>query len=353
VTRAIILALALLGTTLQPGARAADATVDAFRNRCAALAAAADKADTMTVAGADGWFFISKELRHLSVGKFWGPEAAKVSRADKPQYADPLPAILDFKAQLDKAGIELLLVPVPPKAIIYPDKLPDSPPFAAAPPRLDTAHQEFYDVLRKQGVKVLDQTPDFIAHRADKEGNIFCKQDTHWSGLACVRTAQQIAKEIKGREWLKQTPKLSLASDTKAVEIDGDLRQALKGEKPARETLPLRFVGTKGGADLAPVEPDPRSPVILLGSSHVLVFHAGGDMLATGAGLADQLALELGVAVDLIGVRGSGATPARVNLLRRARAQADYLARKKLVIWCLDAREFTESTGWQKVPVVK
>jgi alginate O-acetyltransferase complex protein AlgJ len=57
--------------------------------------------------------------------------------------------------------------------------------------------------------------------------------------------------------------------------------------------------------------------------------------------------------VDLIGVRGSGATPARVNLLRLARGDAEYLGKKKLVIWCFAAREFTESAGWQKVPVVK
>jgi len=51
-------------------------------------------------------------------------------------------------------------------------------------------------------------------------------------------------------------------------------------------------------------------------------------------------------------VRGSGATPARINLLRQARANPDYL-KKKLVIWCFTAREFTESNGWQKVPIVK
>jgi alginate O-acetyltransferase complex protein AlgJ len=56
--------------------------------------------------------------------------------------------------------------------------------------------------------------------------------------------------------------------------------------------------------------------------------------------------------VDLVAVRGSGATPARVNLLRRARTEG-YLAKKKVVIWCFGAREFTEASGWQKVPVVK
>ncbi len=74
-------------------------------------------------------------------------------------------------------------------------------------------------------------------------------------------------------------------------------------------------------------------------------------MHAEGAGLADQLALELGFAVDLVGVRGSGATAARINLLRRAQATPEYWANKKMVIWVFSAREFTESDGWRKVPV--
>ena len=71
-------------------------------------------------------------------------------------------------------------------------------------------------------------------------------------------------------------------------------------------------------------------------------------MQAQGAGLPDQLAYELGVPVDLVAVRGSGATPSRLNLLRRK----DNLAGKKVVIWCLSAREFTEGQGWRKVPLV-
>ena len=70
-----------------------------------------------------------------------------------------------------------------------------------------------------------------------------------------------------------------------------------------------------------------------------------------GAGLPDQLALELGFPVDLVAVRGSGATPARINLLRRAQKDPNYWAGKKWIIWCFAAREFTESDGWRKVPL--
>jgi alginate O-acetyltransferase complex protein AlgJ len=72
-------------------------------------------------------------------------------------------------------------------------------------------------------------------------------------------------------------------------------------------------------------------------------------MYAEGAGLPDQLALEFGFPIDVVAVRGSGATPARRNLARRK----DNLAGKKLVIWCFTSREFTEGEGWDKVQVIK
>jgi alginate O-acetyltransferase complex protein AlgJ len=39
-------------------------------------------------------------------------------------------------------------------------------------------------------------------------------------------------------------------------------------------------------------------------------------------------------------------------LYRRARKDPGYLAKKKVIVWCFAAREFTESDqGWDKVPV--
>ena len=346
-------ALILTAFILACGAAAAETPADSFKALavdCAAKAAAAEQAATIAVKAKDGWLFFGPELRHVSVGPFWGEAAPKVSRAPKPEEADPMPAILDFKDQLDKAGIELLLVPVPPKAIVYPDMVCDK--VAAGPdgqvPRLDIHHQAFYKLLAEKGVKVLDIAPALIAHRADAAGPMYCKQDTHWSAQACVLAAKLIAGDIKARPWLKDVPKLQLATADRPVEITGDLWRALDDAALPKERLTLRVVSR---ADGQPVEPDRSSPLVLLGDSHALVFQAGNDMLATGAGLADQLAAELGFAVDLIGVRGSGATPARINFYRRSQGNADYLACKKLVVWCMGAREFTEASGWRKVPI--
>lgn len=322
---------------------------DVFRRTCADLAQNAEKSNTIAVAGKDNWFFLSSELRHLGAGQFWGNAAARASRTAKPEYADPLPAILDFNDQLKKMGIDLIIVPVPPKAVIYPDMLPAFTNINSAL-RLDAVHQEFYALLRSRNVKVLDLTDFFLENRNHPQGVLYCRQDSHWSGNGCVLAAEKIAAEIKPLLGSHDRQANAFQSDWQTIEISGDLWLSLNNKNIPRESLRIRTICRPGAKEK--VEPDPGSKIILLGDSHNLVFHAGEDMLTSGAGLSDQLAFELGMPVDLVAVRGSGATPARVNLLRRAQQRENYWKNKKYVIWCFSAREFTESDGWRKVPVM-
>ncbi len=317
----------------------------ALRQACAEAAG-----ELPVVVGAGGWLFLPGELRHVSVGPFWGENAAKASQAGKPENADPLPAILDFKAQLDAAGIGLLLVPVPAKAFVYPEAVLGVDPTGPAPPRLDTFHQQFYQILRDHGVTVIDLLPEFLAQRNGPGGPVFCRTDTHWSGVGIQIAAEKIAAALAGQPWLQEAAKTATVATARPLDIAGDLTGMRGGGE--RETVALRLVGSEASGGTIPVPSERRSPIVLLGDSHTLVFSVGGDMHAAGAGLPDQLLHELGLPVDLVGVRGSGATPARVNLLRRVRGDQDYLAGKKVVVWCFTVREFTEASGWNKVPLL-
>jgi SGNH hydrolase-like domain, acetyltransferase AlgX len=316
-----------------------------FVNELAAKSRAAESERAAVIAGVDGWFFLASDIRFLSVGQFWGADAAKVSRAHKPDSADPIPAIVDFHEQLKKRGIDLLLMPVPPKAAIYPEKiLPDvdlhgetAAPFLA----------RFYDELRKREIDVVDLAPVFLQNRASEHGPVFCKTDSHWSGFGCVLAAQTIKEKI--HEKLAGQPQKNYAAEWKEVTIKGDLGD-LTGpntKKPEPEKIAVRTISDKETG--AATNPDPNSPLLIIGDSHTLVFH---DFLAEKSGLLDQLAYENGFAPDLIGTRGSGATSVRVSLYRRAKKDPEYLAKKKMIIWCIAARECTESDqGWDKVPV--
>jgi alginate O-acetyltransferase complex protein AlgJ len=319
-----------------------------LRGELASKVQSSEKKNAAACAESDGWLFFAAEFRLLSLGRFWGDEAPRVSRSHKPDLADPIPAIVDFQKQLKARGIDLLVVPVPPKAAIYPEKI-----LSGFDVRADDAApllHRFYEELRAAGIDVLDLTPLFIQNRNDKRGGVFCKTDSHWSGVGCALAAKAIAENVRGKLTASASEK-EYAADWKEEEIKGDLINLLPPDspKPGPEKIAVRSVSEKGTN--AAVQPDPNSPVLLLGDSHTLVFH---DFLAERAGLIDQLAQELGFAPDLIGTRGSGATPVRITLYRHSLKNPDYLAKKKIVVWCFAAREFTETAeGWAKVPISK
>jgi SGNH hydrolase-like domain, acetyltransferase AlgX len=319
-----------------------------FRSALAGQVQLLEKENAAAFRGVDGWLFLAAEFRFLSATRFWGTEAVQVSRSPRPEWADPIPAIVDFDKQLKDRGIQLLLVPIPSKAEIYLDKI--LPEVRISGSDIAPLTGLFYNELRSQGVDVLDLAPLFLAYRAKEPEALFCKTDTHWSGVGCVLAAQAIAEKVRAKV-PELPPRSDYTSDWVNIAIEGDLSGLLSAKipKPGPENVRIRNVATKTTG--SGVVPDPSSPVLLLGDSFTLVFH---DFYATNAGLLDQLAVELGFASDVIGTRGSGATPVRISLFRRGAKDPDYLAKKKIVIWCFAAREFTEAAqGWQKLPVAK
>ena len=315
-----------------------------FRAGLSAKVQALEKNNAPALVGVGGWLFVTAELRMMAAGKFWGADAVKISRSPKPENADPLPAILDFNQQLKDRGVTLIVVPVPPKAELYPEAVAaDLPPVFGDP---DPALAAFYAELRRQGVDVVDLAPEYGLGKNTKPPLFYCRTDTHWNGIGCVVAAQAIAKEVSKRLPTSADAGAAFPYDWKEIAIDGDLGGMLDAgaTKPGAEKISVRQLRIA-------VTPDPNSPVLLLGDSHALVFH---DFLAERAGLLDQLAVELGTVPDRIAVRGSGATAVRIDLYRRSVREPGYLAKKKVVVWCFTAREFTEAAqGWQKVPVTK
>ncbi len=281
-----------------------------------------ESTQSAAIEGAEGWRFLPAEIKHLLAGD---PSA---------DPKKPLEAIVDLGGQLKHLGVRLIVVPVPAKATVHPE-------FLDARLKGETVvapEAGFYESLRGKGVEVLDLTAEFANAKA--KGPVYCARDTHWNGNAIALAARKLHEMVQG-----VIPKtLTLDAKEEPVEIQGDLG----GDK---EKLVLRFVRPQGQAGR--VEPDRASPILMLGDSHLLVFHDGGDMHAAGAGLPDQLAFELRAPVDVLAVRGSGATSARISLARRARANSDYLAGKKVIIWCFGARELTQADAWKLVPLLK
>lgn len=300
--------------------------------------------DASVVKGLDDWLFLKEELVHLASGRFWGEDAVVATRAKNKQYGDPLPAIVEYNSLLAEKGVTLYLMPVPPKALVYGSKL-DTAITAESVSDEFAIYSEFYALLEKNGVRVIDLLP-ILQQEKDKEG-VYCKTDTHFSPEGLAYFAEAAATAIKKEAWYPSITTHKYETTPRKVAINGDLARMAGGEAVVEE-LELALVADQAGK--AP-ESNPQSPVILLGDSHTLVFSAGGDLHAKGAGLFDHLSAKLDFPVDLLGVRGSGVTPARIKLFQRSKKEGTYLEGKKALIWCFAARDFTGSGGWRKIPV--
>ena len=340
-------ALALLAGCGGPDA---GAVLGPFRAELDRLAREAEAGERVAVRGLDDWLFLGPELRQVSLDGFPELDIGGASAPETPIETHPAAAVLDVHRQLEALGVELLLVPVPPKSVVFPEKVSGAVAVPVPPPRLDPALERLYERLRADGVDVLDLTEHFIRERFHPEGPLYCRTDTHWSGSGCTTAAAAIAEEIRARPWYAGVETESFGASWYSTGISGDL--AGPGGVPAgREELRLRGVIRVTGRDRTAVEPDPQSPVLLLGDSHALVFHAGGTHHAAGAGLPDQLAFELGLAVDLAAAPGPGTLTALEDLGRRARAEPDYWSRKRLVVWCFAARAFGGGGDWRRISI--
>ncbi len=274
------------------------------------------------VAGEGGWRFLPAELRFA---------AALASPEIGTRVAPAVVAISDFAAQLRALGIKLIVVPVPPKALLQGASLGLS---AADQEAMRSGWEKIMAELGSREVTVVDLAAGF-AGLAD---NPFCLRDTHWSGDGIALAVAGILPLLE-HAGLEVGHPAGAPGDWTEKTITGDLG----GDS---EQVRLQF----RNFDSNPAETK-KHPLLLVGDSHLLVFHSGGDMHAAGAGLPDQLAAAVGAMPDVIGVRGSGATSSRVALARRARADTAYLSWKRVVVWCFAGREFTEADSWKMIPI--
>lgn len=284
--------------------------------------------ETIVLKQDNGWLYSKNELEHLARGPLAGGNVVKVSAASKKNNADPIAALDDFNKQLQELGITLLVVPVPLKIAVYPVS-------GIAQGEAMGYLKPFYDELRSKGINVVDLSDVFIANSAD---NVYCRTDAHWSPSGIALAADELAKAIPLRG------DSAFTVNSKEVMVAGDLARSLKSDD--KETITVNSVNENVFSE--------DSPVLILGDSHTLIFSEGGDMLADNSGLCEELAVQLKMPVERMGIKGSAATAVRANLYRKAAKDPQWLKNKKYVIYCFSCREFTEAkSGWMKVPVMK
>jgi hypothetical protein len=300
------------------------------------------------IEGKDGWLFVKSELDYLAAGSFVGEAAPSANPEAPPEYADPVPAIIELKEQLEERGIELYFVPIPVRPAIYPEGVLGAERFAGreAVPNLDRHLREVLSVLRERGVQVIDLTPRFRKRREHpKHGPVFVPSSTHWTPYGVSLASRALAREIAALPWYEAVPKQEFRQRWIEKMYSGGTYKGLQsatGESREPDPISRRRIVLKtpsGNRRLELRHPD--SPVIVIGDSNTVWWKS------SQSALPHQLAFDLGFAVDVLSTKGGGANETRLNLVRHARAEPNYLDDKRVVIWCFSARAFTGTEeGW-------
>ena len=295
------------------------------------------------------WLFYRADIDYLTGPGFLNPVQLACRAAGGNEWTptpqpDPRPAILAFYRQLEERGIRLIVMPVPPKSIIQPDKFTDC--FKAGAVRLQNpSYAAFNRDLKQAGVFVADVTPVFTG----KERAPYLATDTHWRPETMEDAARYLKQYIDRNVPLPPHPGAGYRTQTSGVTNRGDLAVMLRLPEWARgypsESVRLRQILTARGEYW---RPDETADVLVLGDSFSNIYSLDAMGWGESAGLIEQLSFELQRPLDCLVINDNGAYATRALLARELARGRDRLAGKRLVIWQFAMRELAAG-DWKSV----
>jgi len=290
------------------------------------------------VIGLDGWWFYRPGLRYLVESPINDPIAHTGP-------AETLAAIVAFRDQLAERNIQLLVVPVPGKASVYPHKLTRR---IGAGQSLSASHTDaLMAALSGEGVEVVDLSNALAATGAIEEIDAdpsFLARDTHWTPTGLQRAVDAVSDRIRELNWI--TPG-NVAYQTRPVQVDrsSDIVRMLRlprvEEQFAPETVNCEQVIHPDTGQ--PYTDDENSDILILGDSFLRIYERDEP---GSAGFIAHMASALSQPVASIVNDGGASTLVRQELARKAHL----LDGKRLVIWEFVERDVRFGLqGWQAV----
>ncbi|MBA4386867.1 MAG: hypothetical protein C0404_02730 [Verrucomicrobia bacterium] len=296
-----------------------------------------------TYPGRDGWLFYRQDVEYLTGPGFleWKWRArrnAAHKEWELPPAPDAVVAIMDFKRQLEKRGIVLVVAPIPPKTVIHSELFASRGGVAEATVQ-NASLKEFVAQLRAGGVEVFDASDVLLRRKAATGQPQYLATDTHWLPDAMDAVAGELAELVSkscqpapggGGEFNRRS---------RIVENLGDLAVMLRLSDrqtvfPTERVELQQVVGT-GGRWLA----DQSADILLLGDSFSNIYSLKTMGWGESAGLAEQLSCRLQRPLDRIVRNDEGSFATREALARELSSGRDRLQGKKVVIWEFAARE--------------
>ncbi len=298
------------------------------------------KGNEKAIPGRNHWLHYAPALDYLIGPPFLHPEQLRVRSAahklwERPLQPDPLAAIIDFNKQLANRGISLVVMPVPVKAAVHPEKLSTR---TIHGPLSNKSWQTFVQAMHDNGIKIFDPRP-VLSDYAKVHGDAYLSTDTHWSPRAMEAVAEKLAGLLTN-EFGLPPGHAGLQAQPQPLSGRGDIARML--------TLPSKV-------DLYPEQkvqihqvysgqqefwqPDRNAQILLLGDSFTNIYSIEGLGWGSRGGFAEQLSHFLQTPLDLLARNDSGAYVTREMLAGELARGRDRLAGKKIVIWQFAERE--------------
>lgn len=282
----------------------------------------------------EGWALRRKDLESYLEWFRPDPERGGLCAAldvDGPRH--PLQRIRHYAETLAEHGIDLLVVPIPMRIQVYPDRIPGvrlEEPFHG----VGGDYTRLLLAISEAGVEVVDLLPSF-AHARDDGGErtdqrVFMDYDHHWTPRGVALAAEVIADRVRSFPWYRPGP------DRAGVDFQIALTSGAPGpaQETHREEVWFRSVqpigeesGERGGEPAGEGAEMTHGSILLIGDSFV------GAHSDRHSDLAGHLYARLGHRVDMIYNSGGG-----MRVWKTVARRGDRLLQKKLIIWAFYSR---------------
>ncbi len=362
------------------------------------LFATLGRTNRKTLTGRGGWLFYRPGVEYLIVReKRVGNDTASLWVPPTPPPTarqGVIQAIVQFRDQLRQRECQLLVVPVPGKASIYPDRLT-----RRAEQKWQSLRSPIEDLLAdlaQHGIHSVNLFQAFRHVRARLErtqttGTLYLARDTHWTPLGARVAAEAVAAELHRLGWTSGPPykysvrtvRVARNGDLVALLGLGQVARSWPGEPvqcrqiidPFLQRPPLPGPNDRAGIYMNQhlIDTPMESRILILGDSYCRIYQlpepaslgtvcdqsdqpnktrpASGTKrpLPGAAGFPALLAAQLRAPVDFIVSDGGAATRVRQTLS----VTPEILQNKQVVVWEFTERDIRLGTpGWQPVRIL-
>ena len=284
-------------------------------------------------AGEGRWLFYRQDVEFLVQPSPLDVRSAKLD--------NPIQAILKFRDQLKKKGVELLVVITPGKPSIYPERLTG----ASGEKPIASHGKAILDSLTKLGLNTVDLYTPLHAAKADdsKLGALYLDDDTHWTPRGAELAAGEIAKKVN---FMVNAGLIDIGEPSVDYEVTDSLADRMGdiGEMSGLNKFNVFKVQQVTGHVVSPFKDDFRkSKILILGDSFSRIYQTDAPV---NAGWIAHFAKNISRPVSSIVSDGGASTLVREKLARKA----GVLKGKKLLIWEFVERDLRfGAEGWKTI----